>query len=59
MARKLVVQMTVRQPGQKLVVVAPPKLSPPQHSNTVARIRFGKQARAALPRFASLYASDK
>lgn len=59
MARKLVVQMTVRQPGRKLQVVAPLKQSPEQHSNTVSQIRFGKKALAALPRFASLYASDK
>lgn len=60
MARKPeIVKMLVRQPGMKVSPVRPPKQSPEQHSNTVSQIRFGKKARAALPRFASLYASDK
>jgi hypothetical protein len=51
-------KMMVRQPGQKVALVVPPKQSPAQGKNTASRIRFGPQARKDFPHIAALWAND-
>lgn len=52
---KFTISQVIRQPGMKLAPVVAPKQSPAQGTNSVRKIRFGKDAAALLPTLAAVY----